>query len=42
MHDQLRRNGVEILTGTAAFADPHTLEIDDREARATASRPSAS
>jgi len=27
IHDQLRRNRVEILTGTAAFADPHTLAI---------------
>ena len=27
IHDQLRRNHIEILTGTAAFADPHTLEI---------------
>jgi NAD(P) transhydrogenase len=27
VHDQLRRNGVDILAGTAAFSDAHTLQI---------------
>ena len=25
--DQLRRNHVDVLVGTASFVDPHTLEI---------------
>jgi NAD(P) transhydrogenase len=25
--DQLRRNGVEVIEGTASFLDPHTLEV---------------
>jgi NAD(P) transhydrogenase len=28
IHDQLRRNRVAILSGSASFIDPHTLEID--------------
>ena len=33
--DQLRRNGVDVLAGTASFVDPHTLELrDDDETRA--------
>jgi NAD(P) transhydrogenase len=31
--DQLRRNGVRVIAGTASFADPHTLEV--RDARST-------
>jgi Pyruvate/2-oxoglutarate dehydrogenase complex, dihydrolipoamide dehydrogenase (E3) component, and related enzymes len=27
VRDQLRRNGVEVIEGTAAFLDPHTLEV---------------
>ncbi len=27
IHDQLRRNSVDILVGTASFLDPHTIEI---------------
>jgi NAD(P) transhydrogenase len=27
--DQLRRNGVRVLAGTASFADPHTLDVRD-------------
>ena len=27
--DQLRRNGVRVLAGTASFADPHTLQVRD-------------
>jgi NAD(P) transhydrogenase len=27
IHDQLRRNGVEVIEGAASFIDPHTLEI---------------
>jgi NAD(P) transhydrogenase len=29
IQDQLRRNGVEVLAGTASFLDPHTLVIRD-------------
>ena len=28
VRDQLRRNGVEVIEGTAAFLDPHTLRVD--------------
>jgi NAD(P) transhydrogenase len=31
--DQLRRNGVDILTGTAAFMDAHTLQISSAAER---------
>jgi NAD(P) transhydrogenase len=31
IHDQLRRNRVAILSGSASFADPHTLEIASGE-----------
>jgi NAD(P) transhydrogenase len=31
--DQLRRNRVDVITGAAAFVDPHTLEVDDGDAR---------
>ena len=27
VRDQLRRNGVEVIEGTASFLDPHTLEV---------------
>ncbi len=27
VHDQLRRNGVEMLAGMARFSDPHTLDV---------------
>src|SRR5262249_32651098 len=27
IRDQLRRNGVDVIVGTASFLDPHTLEI---------------
>jgi NAD(P) transhydrogenase len=27
--DQLRRNGVRVVTGSAAFVDPHTIEVHD-------------
>jgi NAD(P) transhydrogenase len=27
VRDQLRRNGVDVFEGTAAFVDPHTLEV---------------
>jgi NAD(P) transhydrogenase len=27
IHDQLRRNGVDVIEGAASFVDPHTLEI---------------
>jgi NAD(P) transhydrogenase len=27
VRDQLRRNGVEVIAGTASFLDPHTLEV---------------
>jgi NAD(P) transhydrogenase len=27
VRDQLRRNGVEVMEGTASFLDPHTLEV---------------
>ena len=30
---QLRRNGIAIVDGTAAFADPHTLEVENDERR---------
>jgi NAD(P) transhydrogenase len=29
IHDQLRRNRVDVLRGRAAFLDPHTLEVRD-------------
>ena len=32
IHDQLRRNRVDILTGAASFVDPHTLAIDGGDA----------
>jgi NAD(P) transhydrogenase len=28
--DQLRRNHVELVTGTASFVDPHTIAVGDR------------
>ena len=31
--DQLRRNRVDVITGAASFVDPHTLAVDDGEAR---------
>jgi NAD(P) transhydrogenase len=27
VHDQLRRNHVDVISGTASFLDPHTLEV---------------
>ncbi len=30
MSDQLRRNGVEILDGTASFVDAHIIQLEDR------------
>jgi NAD(P) transhydrogenase len=33
VRSQLFRNHVTILTGTATFADPHTVEIDDGQGR---------
>src|SRR5262245_51533273 len=32
--DQLRRNGVELLVGSAAFADPYTITVDGQRAHA--------
>ena len=37
VHAQLRRNGIAIVDGTAAFADPHTLEIDSGDVRRSVS-----
>lgn len=34
IHNQLRRNGVTSLVGTARFADPHTVEITPESSRA--------
>ena len=35
VRNQLRRNGVTSLAGTARFADPHTLEVTPAEGRPT-------
>ena len=35
VHAQLRRNGIAIIEGTAAFADPHTLVVDNDDGRRT-------
>ena len=33
MSDQLRRNGVEIIEGTASFVDAHTIQVENRHAK---------
>jgi len=33
MSDQLRRNGVEILDGTASFVDAHIIQLEDRQGK---------
>ncbi len=33
VHDQLKRNDVQIVDGLARFVEPHTLEVDTGEAR---------
>ncbi len=30
---QMRRNGIEVLSGTASFSDPHTVHIEDQRHR---------
>lgn len=34
--DQLRRNGIRIITGTASFVDPHTLSVTAADGSTTA------
>jgi NAD(P) transhydrogenase len=33
VRSQLTRNRIQILTGTASFVDPHTVEVDDADGR---------
>ena len=33
MSDQLRRNGVSIIEGTASFVDPHTIRLQSRDGK---------
>jgi NAD(P) transhydrogenase len=37
VRDQLRRNGVRVISGTASFVDPHTLQISSEKGSATLS-----
>jgi NAD(P) transhydrogenase len=38
VRDQLRRNHVEVITGTGAFVDPHTVEVTNGDDEATTVR----
>ena len=35
IEDQLTRNGIQVLSGEASFADPHTLHVDSGASRTT-------
>jgi NAD(P) transhydrogenase len=35
IEDQLERNGIQLLSGEASFADPHTLHVDSGASRTT-------
>ena len=42
IRDQLARNRIELVDGTARFADPHTSRVEETAARSGGSAPSAS